>query len=138
MDLTIGPSLPLAALSEHPGVLEVLAYQLNGLVVVFLALSFIWAVMEVVGLYFKRKAAAEEAAAKAARLAAEQAAAAAQAQAQAAAAAAGLTPELLAVIAAAVKVTLRNKRHKVHAIVPNASDWAREGRRQIFSSHSIR
>lgn len=135
MDLTTGPSLPLGVLSEHPGVLETITYQLNGLVVVFLALCFIWAVMEVVGLFFRRKAAAEEAVVKAAKLAAEEAAALALTNAPAEP---SLPPELIAVIAAAVKVTLRHKRYKVHAIVPAASDWAREGRRQIFSSHSIR
>lgn len=135
MDLTTGPSLPLGVLSEHPGTLELLIYQLNGLVVVFLALSFIWAVMEIVGFYFKRKAAFAEATAKTAKLAADEAAAVALANAPAEP---SLPPELIAVIAAAVKVSLRNQRHRLHIIVPNSSDWAREGRRQIFSSHSVR
>ncbi len=130
-----GSSLPLGMLSERPGVLEVIAYQLNGLIVVFLALTLIWCCMEIVGLYYKRIA-AKEAAAKKARIVAEEAAAA-EASVQTDKDI-SLPPELIAAIAAAVKVALRDKRHKIHAIVPNATDWAREGRRQIFSSHSIR
>lgn len=49
-----------------------------------------------------------------------------------------LTPELVAVIAAAVQLTLRDA-YRIHAIVPVAGhDWAHEGRRQIFASHQIR
>jgi len=49
-----------------------------------------------------------------------------------------LTPELVAVIAAAVQLTLRDA-YRIHAIVPVAvHDWAHEGRRQIFASHQIR
>lgn len=116
-------AFPLGVLSEHPSPLESITFQLNGLVVVFLALSFIWAIMEIVGLYFKHKAAQEEAAA------------AAQASASDTSA---IPPQLIAAIVAAVKVTLRDKRYKIHTISPNATDWAREGRRQIFASHSIR
>ena len=49
-----------------------------------------------------------------------------------------MTPELVAVIAAAVQLTLRDA-YRIHAIVPVAGhDWAHEGRRQIFASHQIR
>jgi hypothetical protein len=49
-----------------------------------------------------------------------------------------LSPELVAVIAAAVQLTLRDA-YRIHAIVPVAGhDWAHEGRRQIFASHQIR
>ena len=49
-----------------------------------------------------------------------------------------LTPELVAVIAAAVQLTLRDA-YRIHAIVPVAGhDWAHEGRRQIFASHQVR
>jgi hypothetical protein len=49
-----------------------------------------------------------------------------------------LPPELVAVIAAAVKLSLRDA-YRIHAIVPVAGhDWAHEGRRQIFASHQIR
>lgn len=136
-------SLPVAAaLAEKPSVLETLGYQLNGMIVVFLALASIWLFLEIVGRFFKRSAAAQSAvavAAPAAPVAATAPVPAAPAPSRAPAVPAGLAPELLAAITVAVHVTLGD-RARVQAIVPVplTQAWAHDGRRQIFASHQPR
>jgi len=56
-----------------------------------------------------------------------------------------LTPELIAVIAAAVRVTLGDTRHRIVSLSSanqihgdNRSAWSVEGRRQVFQSHVVR
>ena len=56
-----------------------------------------------------------------------------------------LTPQLLAVIAAAIDTVIKVPHliHSIHEIGSDqpafdARDWSVEGRRQIFSSHSVR
>jgi hypothetical protein len=69
------------------------------------------------------------------------AAAAAPAALPSPAAASGeLSPEIVAVIAAAVHVTL-GSGHRIVGITPSGRDdlvWSLEGRRQIFHSHKVR
>ena len=48
------------------------------------------------------------------------------------------SPALAAVIAAAVHVALEGQPHRVLHIEPVSVGWAREGRREIFSSHRVR
>lgn len=52
-----------------------------------------------------------------------------------------ITPEIQAVIAAAVVVVLKSP-HRIHEVRPvlnpNLSAWSAEGRRQIFQSHTFR
>lgn len=131
-----------AALAEKPSVLETLGFQLNGMIVVFLALASIWLFLEIVGRFFKRSAAEKSAAAVAAPAAAVPvpvSAPAAPASGRAPAVPAGLAPELLAAITVAVHVTLGD-RARVQAIVPVplTQAWAHDGRRQIFASHQPR
>lgn len=129
-------SLPLAAaLAEKPGVLETLGYQLNGLIVVFLALASIWLLLEIIGHFFKRMPHEEP---QVLPVAAPKAAPAPAKAPAAPAAAPGLAPELIAAITVAVHHVL-GERARVSAIVPVPStSWASEGRRQIFSSHQPR
>jgi len=142
------PDVPLlAALPAHPGFGESLAYQLHGLIVVFIALGLIWVAMTLLGAFFRRYGVAEVPAPTAD-----------------VAPVAALTPvlpivqpipvptpmattvideipaEVVAVIAAAVQLTLRGSAYRIQAIipVPAGQDWAQEGRRQIFASHQIR
>jgi hypothetical protein len=162
------PPLVLAAVSEQKTISATLrigdsiVFQLDGLLVVFIALGLIWAAITVLGIYFKRAAiaAAAASAASAVKTAATAAAvarpapvvpltevvpaapmppaAAALPADSAPALTPDLSPELVAVIAAAVQLTLRDA-YRIHAIVPVAGhDWAHEGRRQIFASHQIR
>ena len=137
-------------------------FQLDGLLVVFIALGLAWAAIAVLGIYFKRAAIMAASAATATATVAAKAAAEAARPAPAVAltpvvpaapvppvapvvpaeaaplVAPDMTPELVAVIAAAVQLTLRDA-YRIHAIVPVAGhDWAHEGRRQIFASHQIR
>lgn len=53
-----------------------------------------------------------------------------------------LPPELIAVIAAAIQVTLGGVRHRVVSVsTGNQADrsaWSVEGRRQVFQSHNVR
>ncbi|MCD8482496.1 MAG: OadG family protein [Verrucomicrobia bacterium] len=49
----------------------------------------------------------------------------------------GPTDEEVVIIAAAVSMMLSG-RHRIVSIRAGSSDWSREGRRQIFSSHKIR
>lgn len=125
------PLPPLASLSEYPTMGESILFQLNGLIVVFIALSTIWGTMEVIGYFFKRSA---RRAVKPAPVATE------TAGTTPAPVETGLPLEVVAAIAAAVHFTFgRNAR--VRGVIPISSqtvDWAREGRRQIFESHRVR
>lgn len=152
-------SLLLAEVSEQKTISATLrfgdsvVFQLDGLAFVVIALGLTWAAIAVLGVYFKRVAiaAAASAAATAAIAKVQPAAPVVPVAAPAPAVPAAivpvvpepepitdLPPELVAVIAAAVQLTLRDA-YRIHAIVPVAGhDWAHEGRRQIFASHQIR
>ena len=51
---------------------------------------------------------------------------------------AAVPDHLPVLIAAAVHMALEGLRHRILHIEPASSDWATEGRRDIFSSHRIR
>ena len=97
-----------------------MVYQLNGLIVVLVALCAIWGVLELTGIYFRRVAAAPKSPTEPVEL---------DALAPALSAPAGVSPETVAVIAAAVSATLPGP-HRIHAIAPLSSESARasEGR----------
>ncbi len=121
------PPLLAAALPSQPSLGESIVFQLTGLVVVFIALGSIWAMLELTGQFFRRQAAAPKPVANA------------PVPATPAPGAAGIPPETVAVIAAAVHAAV-GAHHRIEVIVPvgPSSDWAREGRRQIFASHQVR
>jgi sodium pump decarboxylase gamma subunit len=133
--LALAPS-PLLALPEHPTLGESLVYQINGLVVVFIALGLIWAMMEIMGAIFRRVAVDQ-----AARAAAVPTVAAPEpaAPAPATAAADGVDPATYAAIVAAVHCTL-GQGHRIVGVtsVIDTRDWSREGRRDHFFSHRVR
>lgn len=123
----MNPSVTLlaAALPDHPGFLESVGYQLNGLIVVFTALAGIWLMLEIVGRAFRR------AEARAAVPAAPPAG-------RPVAAAGAPSPEVVAAVAAAAQAALGTGA-RVTAVVPvPANPWAHEGRREIFTSHHVR
>jgi Na+-transporting methylmalonyl-CoA/oxaloacetate decarboxylase gamma subunit len=112
-----------AALPEHPALLESVAYQLNGLIVVFGALASIWLALELIGRFFRRQG---------------EAAPAAVPSPAPVATPAGVPPEVVAAVTAAVHVAL-GERVRVAAVVPvPVTPWAHEGRREIFTSHHLR
>lgn len=130
--------------------LQAVSYQLTGMIVVFCCLGLLSLILTISGavavrLDTARKA--KEAAAKAALAAATPAAPAAPAAAeptpaQVAALAAGIydaaassiTPELVAVIAAAVKVTV-GQESRILDIRPVDTTYAQSGRADIMNSH---
>lgn len=120
----------LATLPEYPSLGESIAFQLNGLIVVFVALGAIWALLELTGVFFKRRQPAPK----------KSVSAPAPASAPPAPAPPDtLTPAIAAVIAAAVATVLKSP-HRIQSINAEnpARDWAHEGRREIFGSHRIR
>ena len=119
-------------------------------VVILVALGLTWVAMALQGVYFKRCLA--KAATVVPSVAPVQPVALAPAPVVAVVPSVALAPavspaslvtdeipaELVAVIAAAVQLTLRDA-YRIQAIIPvSGHDWAHEGRRQIFASHQIR
>lgn len=117
----------LAVLPEFPSLSESIAYQINGLIVVFIALSSIWGMLEITGWFFRRLAARPAAITP---LATPVAAASRPEE---------IPPEILAVIAAAV-ATVVKQPHRISSVAADSPsrDWASEGRRAIFGSHRVR
>lgn len=121
------PTFLAAALPEHPGLAESLGFQLNGLIVVFVALGSIWLLLEAIGRVFRGRPAAAPAAAPV------------PVPAPAGPELLGPEPAVVAAIAAAVEVACGPDAHVTAvAPVPDAPAWAHEGRRQIFASHQPR
>ena len=130
--------------------MEAVSYQVTGMLVVFCCLGLLSLILTVSGAVATRvenARKAKEAAAKAALAAAQPPAPAAPAAveytpAQVAALAAGIyntaassiTPELVAVIAAAVKVTV-GQESRILDITPVAPGYGQSGRASIMSSH---
>jgi hypothetical protein len=124
-------ALPLAAsVPDFPTLTESVIYQLNGLIVVFTALSLIWGLLELMALWFKWRA----------RLAKAAAVAAAPVAPPAPAVAGDLAPELVAAMAAAVHHALGGATRITSIVRVDAPDgeWTREGRRQIHSARKVR
>ncbi len=110
----------------HPGLLENLAYQTVGIMVVMVSLGILWLCVAALG-----------------RLLALKTVPVAKSAAVASPVAPGvdeLTPELLVVLHATVYEIL-GPGHEVHSIQlanPFVQAWSVEGRRQIFQSHHTR
>lgn len=119
---------PILTLADFPALGDSLIFQFNGLIVVFTALCSIWVVLEITGAFFRRRAAAPAPAPAAAPVATPSTAGQ------------DPSPEIVAAITAAVHVTLGARNVRITAIAPASTspDWAREGRREIFSSHRVR
>jgi hypothetical protein len=131
------PLLLATALPDHPVLLDSISYQAVGLIVVFVALGTIWIAMEAMGTVFR--------AFDARRMKKNTAAAVTPFPPQNGVAGGGITPEIVAVITAAVFASTDHGEHIV-AIYPvsghepnfNLLAWSSEGRRQIFASHKVR
>lgn len=135
---------------------EQFGYQGMGMIVVFTCLSFLAIMISISGTVAQKMTnakKAKEAAIAAAQTAAPAATAAAvavqpqtgsNAKEVAALAAAlyssakeSLTPELIAVISAAVHTEMAGQRHRIVAIKASPAGYAAAGRSEIFSSHRI-
>lgn len=130
-------ALPLAALPEHPELAETISFQLSGLVVVFLVLGSIWFLLEIIGKIFAFRT--KQPAKTTTIVCPGTPATAAAANAPASAPDTAITTETVALIAAAVHLSV-GPRHRILSIAPVAPNphWALEGRRQIFASHRPR
>ena len=147
-------NIPQTLAITWPEFMDALTYQITGMLVVFCCLSLLCIILSISGaiavrLEEKKKAAAE--AARAALTAVAPPVAAPQpavgpepTPAQVAAIAAGIydaaassiTPEVIAAIAAAVKVTIGNEA-RILDIKPVDTTYAQSGRTSIMNSHTI-
>jgi hypothetical protein len=125
--LSLVPLLLGAALPPNPSIGQSIVYQINGLIVVFIALGSIWGLLELLGRYFTREAVERK---HGTPSASGTPTAVALASPAAASRSESLTPETIALIAAAVHAKL-GANHRIEAIVPvrTSSDLADEGRR---------
>ncbi len=120
----------VASLPDFPTLSESIIYQINGLIVVFTALTLIWGLLEVMALWFKWRT----------RLAKEALAAAPSSPVPAPVATDQLAPEMVAAMAAAVHHVLGagNRITSIVRVEAPDGEWTREGRRQIHSARKVR
>lgn len=118
--------LAIVSTQDHVRFLDNLSYQTAGLVVVIFALTILFGAVAVVGRLLRPHEKKIPVPVPAVTTPATEA---------------EIPPEVIAVIAAAVAVTLR-KPHRILRIQPANNPWlqawAGEGRRQIFQSHQLR
>jgi len=130
--------LAVVFLDKSSTLIDLLLYQLSGLMVVFMALGMIWAVMALLGAFFRR---VEEvrAEARAASAPPHAAVLAAPTPVSALPDPDAIPPHILAVVTAAVyemvgpAAVIRSVE-----VAPPSPTWSMEGRRQIFQSHRVR
>jgi Na+-transporting methylmalonyl-CoA/oxaloacetate decarboxylase gamma subunit len=126
----------LAKLPAHPLFSDALNFILTGLFLVIGALLILSGLIAATGAFFKSK---ETRASSKVRPAGSPVTIPYAGLPAAPASADGLdSPALAAVLAAAVHVALEGQPHRVIHIEPVSVGWAREGRREIFSSHRVR
>lgn len=117
----------LAVLPEYPEFTDSITFQLNGLMVVFMALGGIWGLLEFTGMIFRRIDARRAAALPAPTSAGPDSLGEAP-----------ITPAIYAVIASAVYAEFHGRARIVTIeSVEHDTSWAREGRRAIFYSHRV-
>lgn len=126
----------LAKLSAHPAFADALSFILTGFILVIGALLVLSGLISLIGKAFRMQEA------KAKSGAGSKAAMPVPVSSGVSAPAPAASPEpdipLPALIAAAVHVALDGQAHRVVHIEPVSIGWAREGRREIFSSHRVR
>ncbi len=122
-------SVVAAALPSDPELMDLVAYQLNGLIVVLVALGSLWGFLELSGAYFRRRA--PQAAPRPTTPAASP---------PAAPTTSGTPPETMAIIAAAVYVTFgpNAKVASVVSLEPPSATWGQEGRRHLHATRRAR
>ena len=132
---TYTPVRPVfATLPEFPSLGESLEFQLTGLAVVFIALSSIWGLLELMGWIFRAIAK------RADRRVPPPAPSPLVTLSPGFASRNGALPtEVAAAITAAVFVVCDGQHCRIASITPADAgfDWAREGRREIFASHRM-
>lgn len=126
----------IASLPDHPSVGENLEFILVGFVFVILVLLILAGVTQLVGALFKQPEAPKKATAPVevpTQVTPVTTANVYESDGE------SLDPQLTVVlVAAAVHAVIGDKPHRILSIRPTQQGWAEEGRRQIFSSHSVR
>jgi Na+-transporting methylmalonyl-CoA/oxaloacetate decarboxylase gamma subunit len=108
-------------------------YQAVGIIVVLACLSFLAIILSI-----SAKICSTIAESKKAKSAAPAAKPAPAAPAQAQPESGALTPELVAVISAAISTVLEGMNHRIVDIQPHNRSYSASGRSEIFASHRIR
>jgi Na+-transporting methylmalonyl-CoA/oxaloacetate decarboxylase gamma subunit len=118
-----------AMIPDRPSFSELLEFQATGLVVVFGALAVLWILLELMGAFFRR----QPGAVKPAPVVTAPPRVVPPGDE-------GLEAGVVAAIAAAVHITMKGQPHQITEIKlsDGNSNWAAEGRREIFSSHRVR
>lgn len=128
--MTITAPIILAA---APHFIETLGY-LSGFLITMLTLVAMWLITASIGQYFVRL----EKRSQVVNVPQKPKEVAASPSPSPAPAEQSMSPQLIAVVAAAVHVTLGKVPHQIVSIKPADPSWSREGRRQIFDSHRVR
>jgi glutaconyl-CoA decarboxylase len=123
--------IPILAVAEKAStsILDALPH-LAGMLMVMLTLAILWGVCAITAKLVQMFA-PEAAAAPVARPAAKPAGAPQPTEP------AGVTPEIVAVIAAAV-ATVTGQSHRIISIKPMSTSWEKAGRHSVLTSHRIR
>ncbi len=122
----------LASLAALDG--DSVAYQLTGMIVVFCCLGFLFVLLTISGSLAQKLDAARKAKAEAARAAHAPAAAPVAAAPAVQPAAATVSPQLAAIIAAAIYAE-EGKEARILSIKPVSVEYGRGGRNAIMNSH---
>lgn len=121
--------LPIATFPAYPNAAENASFIAIGFLLVMVMLAVLWWITELVGLRFKAAAASAKAAAPA--LAPEAVATALEDED-------ADNPHLPFLIAAAVDSAMQGQPHRIVNVRVAGDNWAREGRRDIFSGRRVR
>jgi len=129
----------IAALPAKPSLGQNFEFIFIGFVFVILVLLILAGITQAIGLYFKQPEPGKPAPVDKPSQAKPPAPAADAAPAAEPTEEDTLDPATTAVIvAAAVHAVIGDQPHRILSIRPTSQGWAQEGRRQIFSSHSVR
>lgn len=145
MPLLVAPPVLAAALPDQPSLLDLIGFQVNGIIVVTIALSLIWGLLELTGFFFRRQQSSATGAPDARRsaesntLAVEGVTVEIVEPATAAPTTDAPPPHHLAIITAVVHTTF-GPQARVASLASRlpGPEWAAEGRRAIFATHKIR
>ena len=128
MPIQLSPILAVAVTPESSAG-EIIVYQTVGFIVVLVALALLAVIISMLGKFFRTapKTAATTSKTAPAKPAAPTVTLASDA----------IPDHIIAVIAAAVAVEM-GQRHQIVAVTHVGSNWSMEGRRSIYSSHTLR
>lgn len=133
--MSLTNSLPIATL---PARLENITEMIVGFVFVIVVLALLAGITEAIGFVFKRIAKGKSTQPAPIRQTRQSSANNVSAPATADSAPEEIPPEIIAVIAAAVHMTVKQPHRIVAIQAETHHQWAAEGRREIFQSHRLR